>query len=278
MINIHLAAVQEKKGLFFAKKYHYIALGVLLGLFLFYLVRSYCLNGCVIDTYMIGQSTNWGKLHVIGKERNLGAFNHELLVAIAKEEHFHVHILFSSNPMEELEEGELQGILTTLEPSYLNQDHLLFSEPYFRTGPVLIISSAAPVEGWNEQAKKVIGIPSGSSMLLGLEQDPSIQIKMYEDILLALTDLRERRIDGAIFPVIPAYVYTQTFYKHELKIATAPLNDEGIRLVTLKNEKGEALMKNFQAGLTILKENGTYDKMLERWGLMDVEKIISNSQ
>lgn len=257
-----------------AKKYPYIVIGVLIGLSLFYLFRNLALETSPEMDYHIGQDTRWQELHLMGKERNLSAFNQEVLTAIAKLKHFHIHFTATSS-IEELEQGKLQGILTTLQPSYLNEQRLLFSNPYFSTGLVLIIPSNEATDGWNEKRKKIVGISSRSPMRSNLEQDPSIQIKIYDDILPALADLRERRIDGALFPTIPAYTYTETFYKTELKISTLPLTDEGLRLAVLKNQAGEELIQKFNEGLEEIKQNGTYDKILERWSLVNADVLQS---
>lgn len=258
-----------------SKKYRYIILGVALGLAFFYLIRSCSLiiNNFSEETYRIGQDSRWRDLNLMGKERNFSAFSNELLINIAQTEHFHVNLTVNFNLMTELEQGNLQGILTTTEPNYLNERQLLFSEPYFLTGPVLIIPSVTPVDGWNEKRKKIIAIPASSPHLLNMEQDPSIQVKLYHDILLALADLNEKRIDGAVFPVLPASTYITTFYKNELKIATLPLTSEGVRLVALNNPTGESLVKSFNSGLSLLKEKGTYQELLERWGLINTDQI-----
>lgn len=278
MIITHLQnLISYKQNLLsFAKRYRPIAIGVILGLSLFYLFKSCSLNHLPKDHYVIGEDTRWRELHLRGKERNLSAFNHELLSAIGKQEHFRIRLAITFNLVKELEQGKLQGILTTLQPSYLNE-HLLFSEPYFLTGPVLILPAQIPIQELNGSNKKTIAIPENSPLLSSLEQDPSIQIRIYDDILPALADLRERRIDGAIFPAILAHTYIKTFYKHELKIATFPLTGDGIRLATVKNEVGESLIKKFNDGLEALKQNGTYHDMQERWGLIDVEHILSDS-
>ena len=54
---------------------------------------------------------------------------------------------------------------------------------------------------------------------------------------------------------------------------TPPLTQEGLRLVTLKNEKGQQLIDAYNEGLDRLKEAGTYDKLLEKWGLINPEKF-----
>lgn len=254
--------------LHFTKRKLYIIIGILLGLTSFFIVRSCSLNHVFEETYIIGEDTHWKTLHLNGKVRNLIAFNQELLMTLSDEEDFEIKLVSSSHLIEELRQGKLQGILTTESPNTLN-GRLAYSDPFFLTGPILITSST-PREKNGE--KNVIGVPEHSPLLADLEEDPAIEVRIYDDILDALSDLREKRIDGAIFPALMAYTYTEAFYNQELKVATSPLTTEGIRLATLNNEKGRSFIEQFNEGLKKLKENGTYYEMLERWGFMNVEK------
>ena len=239
-------------------KYKFVVLGVLLGIAAFISFRSCTLfNAQTVPQYMIGQDTRWNGLHVMGKERNISAMNNELLSVIARKGQFRVHMSVSADPIQELESGKLQGALTAMQPSYLNEKHMLFSKPYFRTGLVLILPMKESIDGWNEKRMKIIGVKERSSMLTTLAQDPTVHLKIYNDILTALVDLTDQRIDGAIFPAIPAYTYTRAFYKNDLKIVPLPLTDEeSIRLVALNDAAGKELIEKFNDGLVELKETG----------------------
>lgn len=262
----------DSHDLHFTKKKLYIISGILLGLICFFIFRSCSLNHVFEETYTIGENTEWKNLHLNGKVRNLVAFNHELLTTLSEEEDFHLKLIPSSKPLEDLRKGKLDGILTSLPPNSFN-GKLAYSDPYFLSGPILITSSQPKKNG----GQSIIGVPEHSPLLSALEQDPSIEVRIYDDILDALADLREKRIDGAIFPALIAYTYTEAFYDQELKIATSPLTDEGIRLATLNDKKGQAFIKAFNEGLKKLKENGTYREILERWGFIDIENIPHQS-
>src|ERR1700733_14551137 len=84
--------------LFTLKKYHYIILGIFLGLCLVYLIRS-CTLSYSETYYRIGQDQRWVSLNLMGKERKFSAFNNELVTAIAKHEHFYTHIVLTPNPL-----------------------------------------------------------------------------------------------------------------------------------------------------------------------------------
>ncbi len=243
--------------------------------FLILLIKSCSTDSQTATDYYIGQDSRWPGLDLMGKERNMMAFNSDLLATIAKTENLRIHLINGSSKelFSQLEQGILQGVITNLKPDYSNEDRLIFSDPYFLLGPVLIIPSTAPIQGWNEKAKKIIAVPARTPNILKLESDPSIQIKFYDDILRALADLSDRNIDGAVFPALPAHVYTKTFYSQELKIATLPLNDDGLRLAAPKNDAGKLLIEYFNKGLATLKQNGTYQQLIDQWGLVDIEAI-----
>lgn len=245
---------------------------ILIGFTLFYLLAACSTNHSLPNRYIIGEDRRWKDLHLNGKERNFSAFSNELLKSIAKQENFELGFTDTLDPMKELQEGKLQGVLTHLKANYSNEK-LLFSDPYFLIGPVLITSKNSNTKYSKNEETKIIGVPPNTPLLSNLQQDPTIQIKFYDDILTALADLRNGQIDGAIFPVIPSYIYTETFYKQELKIATPPLTDDGVRLVAFKNDAGKVLIEKFNQGLKTLKEEGTFQKMLYNWGFTDVEQV-----
>lgn len=268
------SAIERSLRRLTSRKNRYIIPGVLIGLFFLYLIRGCHLTSFDEAHYRIGQSNSWNTLNLMGKEKNFAAFNNALLASIGKQEQILIRAVVTDNPLADLQSGNLQGILTTLEENYSNINFLVFSDTYFSTGPVLLIPAKVPVDGWNEMRKKIIGISIETPHLLNLEENPSIEVKLYQDILVALADLSQRKIDGAIFPLIPAVTYTETFYKDEIKIATLPLTSEGVRLAAKKNKQGEELIKQFNQGLAKLKEEGSFDELLNRWGFINPEKVV----
>lgn len=253
-----------------------IALAGIFGIFLLFLFFKGCSSEIVTDfEYSIGQDTEWREINLLGKQRNLVAFNQDLLTQIAKTENlrFKMVPVYNHDLISDLEQERVRAILTTLAPGPVYEGQFVFSDPYFLTGPVLVIPSSSSVKEWEEIPKKIIGTEIRSPSIARFEKDPTVQKKFYDEILTALSDLSVYRIDGAIFPAIPAHTYVNTFYKNELKIVTPPLTGDGIRLVAKKNEIGELLVSKFNEGLKAVQESGAYAGMLERWGLVNVDRI-----
>lgn len=244
-------------------------------LLLAYLFYHHSNAGFDKDEYLIGIDNRWKELQLFEKERSFSAFSQDVLSAIAKEEKIRFRMVNSrSSEMEDkLTEGEFQGIISGIKPTEIKQRTFVFSDPYYALGPVLTVSTSSEIEGWNEMARKIIGIYAFSPTIMELQRDHAMQVKQYDDIKKALEDLNDHKIDGVIFPVLPSLIYTKTFYPGLLKVTTPPLDDEGVHLVALKNRAGETLIKRFNEGLEKIKKNGVYEQLLERWDLINTENI-----
>lgn len=240
-----------------------------------FLLKHYSTNDFFEKDYKIGQDHRWVGVGLQGKERTFSAFNGDLFAKVGQIEGIHMHIVAGDlkELIKELENKKIDGVLTTHQAGVLPSADFVFSNSYYLIGPVLVIPKGKTLTEWNEIGNKTIGIPAKSPVMVDLEKNSTVHVKTYEDILDAFADLSKGRIDGAIFPAIPAHVYALTFYTNELQIASLPLNDEGIRLMALKNEDGTFLINAFNDALKKLKEDGTYQELLDRWGLVNGEKL-----
>jgi polar amino acid transport system substrate-binding protein len=248
--------------------------GAIAALFLLLIVRSCSSESEGESSFTIGEDSQWRTANVMGKQRELAAFSKELLTTLGKTEKIDFKMAFipQAELLSSLEDEDVMGVLTDLQPDKFQEQHLLFSKPFILLGPVLIIPSGE-LKKWNEKGHKIIGVEHDQATSLNMDNNPSVEMRLYRDEHKALSDLNAGNIDAAVVSAFPAFVYIQTFYPNELKIVTPPLTEEGLRLVTLKNEKGRQLIDAYNEGLDRLKETGTYDKLLEKWGLVNPEKF-----
>ncbi len=257
------------------KKRRWFSLFIIIIVFLL-LIKACFHEGMIVHPYKIAFDPDWGQINLMEKGRNISAFSRVLLSEVGMIEKKRISLIQTNSGgdlLAGLYDHEYDGILTSLQPSPINQATLLFSDVYFKLGSVLVVRAGSPVKGWNELTRKIVGVQANSPNILDLEKDSTIQIKLYDNILNALSDLDKSNIDGVLFPALQAYVYATTFYAGKLKIVTAPLTDEGLRLVALNTPDGKELIDEFNDGLKIIKENGTYDFILNNWGLFDTDKV-----
>lgn len=272
-----------KSILNFAKKWiKWIITAVIL------LLAVYFLRSCVRNDiqkkniYLIGRNSNWYPLQLYGKEKNLQAFTNDLLTVVSKEAgvHFHIAESSASTLLGHLNDEVYDIIITSIRPNALTRKNHLFSELIYETGPVLIVREDSPFHSLLELKGLTIGAVEGTSLIFNAVRASGANLYeltfiTYPNINQALDVLLRNYIDGVIADTLPAYALTEGFYKGRIKVITAPLNDEGLRLMTLKNPSSQALIEEFDILIDKLKHDGTYDALLEKWNLINPEKRFS---
>jgi ABC-type amino acid transport substrate-binding protein len=224
-----------------------------------------------IKNFRIARASNWFSMPLMGKEQNLHGFTNDMLQTIAEDEgvQFSVDSISQDALFRSLDSGLYDGILVVAQPTAYTSTIYLYSEPYFWFGPVLVVQKNSDIDTLEEMSGKTIGISRGYPTIWDIKSYPSIVFIPYENILFALENLSRGEIDGVIMPNLPAYIYTQSLYRNKLRVATAPLTGEGLRLVTRQGPRGEQLIEHFDTGLKTIRENGTFDKLIEKWGLFN---------
>lgn len=226
--------------------------------------------------YYIGRDSTWYPQQLMGKERNLKAFTNDIMAAIAKETQLHFEWI-ETGPValiEGLDNGNYDAIISAIRPNFINRNKYIFSDLFFELGPVLIVKQTSSAKSLKDMQDKTIGIRTGSFLIFNTIKEGGAHaynflITSYDNANKALESLDKNQMDGVIMEAIPAYAFTEGFYSDRLKIVTPPLTDEGLRLVALKEQDSQELISDFDKALRKLKDDGTYDKLISKWNLID---------
>lgn len=242
-------------------------------LFAFALFFAY-LCGCTAGSkpstsngYTIGIDPTWYPLHVKGTESNILAFSIELLTKIGKQENLPISVVEMNwdSLMWGLKEHKYQGILSTLRPYTFYLKEYAFSHPYLLTGPVVVLPKEVKSDSL---IGKEIGVVRGSAAALALQTTPNILLQGYDSIPDVFSALEANQIDGAAIEVLAAARYIRDLFPEKFRIASTPLNDMGLRLISQSGDVPD-LMKRFDRGLKTMKKSGEYQKLLSKWGLSE---------
>lgn len=236
--------------------------------------------------YTIGRDNTWYPFHLGSKERNLIGFTNDLMFAIGKESKLN-WTWIETNPST-LEEGldyeRYDAIISTMRPNFMNVDQYIFSDLFFQLGLVLVVPQNSTASSLKDLQGKTIGISYSSYSIFKniREGGPhlyDIQLITYDKINQAVESLEKGQLDGIITHVISAYALTRSLNQENLKVVTAPLTDEGLRLVGLRNEESKILIKDFDQALKKIKENGKYSQLITKWDLIDpTSQFLDNDQ
>lgn len=229
--------------------------------------------------YVIARDPTWYPLNLMGKEKTVLAFTSDLLLTIAKRRMVKIEVIsVSSNYLfEGLNEKDYGAVISSLPPNALNNQFYNFSNPFFYVGPVLIVPNNSDINSLDGMNRRVIGVRRDASVSFNITQY-NAYYKPYDSMTMAFDDLYSDRIDGIILPVMQAYTYIDTFHKGRFKVVTSPLDDQGLRLVTRQTYLSEFLIEEFNQGLQELIDDGTYQALCDKWGLINPLKVSNSIQ
>lgn len=216
----------------------------------------------------------WYPSYLNGKEQSMTGFTDDLMATLGRRKGFNIEIFSppSRNLFSELESDNFDGILSGLPRDYSLKGNYAFSDPFYLVGPVLVVTADSTITSLEEMGGKTVGIMSEVNPIFDIAYYPNINLRFFGNIVLALESLKNNQIDGVIAYALPAYNNIRALFCHHLKVATAPLTKEGVRLVLRKSADSKQFLTEVNQGLQEIKESGEYQKLLARWGLVDTAK------
>ena len=235
-----------------------------------FLFLTSCGGGGSKPDFRIAFDPQWSGLEMPERQTALQGFSVELIEAIAKEKKFTFKIYDKSwdNLVLGLKNHQYEAILTTINPYLFYEKIYDFSDLYLKTGPTLVVPATSTLKSLHDMDGKEVAIQRNSNTAFLLEKHPNIIQRVYDSIPSALTDVLSGTIDGAMVDILTGYAYCNDLYQGQLKIAFPPLTPEGIRLVTL-HDQAPHLLSAFNEGMKVIKENGTYAKLVKKWNLVE---------
>lgn len=222
--------------------------------------------------WKIGIDPSWYPLNLGPREVNVTAFSTELLTLIGEKEHLDLTRVTVNwdDLMEGLQNGEYQAILSSMPPYLFNQKKFDFSQVYLPLGPVLVVRENSSINSLSHLENKEIAVLSGSTNNLLLQESKGVLIRYYSSIPDMLNAIVNEDLDGCLIPILAATSFIRDLYQGDLKIATPPLTDEGLRLVA-KHTTATSLIEKFNKGLNEMHKNGSYRDLAHKWGLIEIK-------
>lgn len=204
------------------------------------------------------------------KENNVDmGIDVDLIKEIAKIEGFEIEI----KPMDfggiipAIQSGQIDGAIAGANITEERKQVVDFSDPYYDTGIVAVINkedntitTAKDLEG------KRLAVKNGTAGARYAEQNlkGKAEIRVYEDTTAMFKAVENKQADVAFedLPVISYMIKTTPDAK--LKVGTEKLTNAGNGFMVKKGSHPE-LIEKFNSGLKKLKENGEYQKIIDKY-------------
>ena len=250
------------------KKYEVIALVMLL-------IPSMAFAGGAEEEkseYVFATDATWPPFEYIDENGNLTGFEVELVPMIGEAvgETFVVQNIPWDTIFAGLKNGQYDGVASGVTVTEERKATIDFSTPINNQGQVLIIPTAkasevGSIDELPEGSK--VGVQIGTTGDFALEDYP-VEIRRYDDIGLAIEDMLNGNLDGAVCDSLIAsdFVLKNENYANLLVVAGEPFTAEEIAIGVQKGNT--ALLDKINEGLSILMENGEFDALKEKWGII----------
>jgi polar amino acid transport system substrate-binding protein len=222
--------------------------------------------------WQIALDPTWYPLDLMGRDKQVVGFATDLLQEVASRKKMEIVKVRENwdNLISGLQKEKYDAILSSIEPYLFYEKQYDFSKAFVQTGPVLIVPYSSKAHSLGQlDGKEVAMIEGAFSDELILEKYPDIIIRKYSTIPNIFNDMLLGVIDAAIIDVLEAVAYTEDLYQGQVKVVGEPLDETGLRLITL-HEKAHELIKAFDETLQELKASGKYAELAKKWNLPTV--------
>lgn len=208
------------------------------------------------NPYLIGRDPTWYPENLANKTEQINGFTNALIAKIGNKKLVIVES-DSVNLLAKLDDQTFDAILSSYPPTVTAKGRYLFSNPYLLIGPVLVVPKSSTTTSIAELSEKIIGLSPDDESIQIAQKNPSLVIRNYASMPVALKDLAAGKLDAVLINTLEANALVPKFYANTLRIATYPLNDKGLRLITSLGQN-EELITVFNEKLAALRESDEY--------------------
>ncbi len=162
-----------------------------------------------------------------------------------------------------LNKGDFDVLITCMSKKEAAVENVNMSDVYYNLNDVVVVrENEEKIKSPEDLKDKVIGVQLGSgSEQIADKMKNTKEIKKYNYNPEAFIDLENERIDA----VIVGYAYAVNHLKENkgFKMLEKPLESAEIVMVMRSGE--DNLTDKMNTALSKIKENGEYDKLIEKW-------------
>jgi len=221
---------------------------------------------CQTQTITVATNATYPPFNYIDAQtgRIIG-FDINLMNLIADEEGLNVaYVKVDLDPLlQGMAEGKYDAAISALSITPERQKYMLFSEPYFVSGQVVMVFiENNTITGKDSLGGKVVGVETGSTGAAAVNQMSGVTAKHYTDMATAFDDLMNDKIDAVVSDDTIASLYLRN-YPQSLKMVGAPFSQEEYAIAVNKNKP--ELLEKINAGLSAVKSQGQLEQLNQKW-------------
>ena len=194
----------------------------------------------------------------------------DLIQAIADVEGFAVEIepMDFSAIIPALTSGTIDAGMGCMTITEERKESVDFSDPYYEDGQALIVKDDSDIQTLEDMEGKVLAIKEGTMGALWGEDNKDkygFSLSTFPDSTSIAMAVRNGQADALIddFPVISYQIMIGE--QEGLRVAVETIGEVGDIGISVKKGENQELLQMINEGLAKIKEDGTYDKILQKY-------------
>ena len=137
-----------------------------------------------------------------------------------------------------------------------------FTQPYYTASQVIIVKEGNDsIKSFNDLKGKKVGVMLGFTGDMVVSEIEGVKIERFNAAYAGIMALQAGKVEAVVLDSEPAKNYVAQ--NKGLVLADADAEQEEYAIAVRKNDKG--LLEKVQKALKEIKENGTYDKLLQKY-------------
>lgn len=137
-----------------------------------------------------------------------------------------------------------------------------FTQPYYTASQVIIVKEGnTSIKSFDDLKGKKVGVMLGFTGDMVVSEIDGVKIERFNAAYAGIMALKADKIEAVVLDSEPAKNYVAQ--NKGLVLADADAEQEEYAIAVRKNDK--ALLEKVEKALSELKENGTYDKLIQKY-------------
>ncbi|MCR2821508.1 transporter substrate-binding domain-containing protein [Lederbergia panacisoli] len=215
--------------------------------------------------YTVATDSNFKPFEYLNpKTGELEGFDIDLIKEIAKRAEFDVE--FETMDFDGLLAGMQSGRypigIAGMSITEKRKKSIDFSIPYYDSGMILMVPENSDIQSIDDVDGKKIGSRQGSTSQTYLKEKTKAKVEAFPEIVTAYLDVKEGRLDGALYDLPNVMYYIAQEGEGKLKTVGEVLQGESYGIAF---KKGSEIVDDANKALQSMIDDGTYAKIFEKY-------------
>jgi polar amino acid transport system substrate-binding protein len=257
----------RKKGVLWPMRYVVMATAAILAV----LVTGCLFRQAVVKRstpYIIAYPSRWSSIQLYGTEQSVIGFSSDLMFEISRVADIPIRLIMANDEHFPalLEEGTVDGVLTSIPDDVVTEQFYEFTNPYFVSGYVIVVAANSSFNKLDDLKNGILGYDYSEGIQSTLGAKDVASLKNYDSMTKALDDVVSGTIDGVILNFLNANRLKRSLYRSRIRIILPPITTQALRLAVMRGKNHE-LIKLFDDGIRKFVKSGKYKELLDYWGI-----------